>query len=77
MRKKFYLLTVLSIILTLPCFSQNSFLDNYVYQSWSAFGGLSGTTANDIYQTTDGYINIGTYEGLVTFDGVIFLLITL
>ena len=57
---------------SLSCFAQNSFFDNYVYQSWSAFGGLSGTTANDIYQTSDGFINIGTYEGLVRFDGVEF-----
>ena len=72
MRKKFFSLILLSLFAFLPCFAQNGFFDNYVYQSWSAFGGLSGTTANDIYQTSDGYINIGTYEGLVTFDGVEF-----
>ncbi|MBR5400724.1 MAG: hypothetical protein IK102_02830 [Treponema sp.] len=65
-------ISLLLAFLSIPCFSQNSFFDNYVYQSWSAFGGLSGTTANDIYQTNDGYINIGTYEGLVRFDGVAF-----
>ena len=59
-------------IFSLPCFALDSFFDNYVYQSWSAFGTLSGTTANDIYQTDDGYINIGTYEGLVRFDGIEF-----
>ncbi len=53
-------------------FSQSNFFDNYVYQSWSAFGGLTGTTATDIYQTKDGFIEIGTYEGLVKFDGVEF-----
>ena len=53
-------------------FSQNSFFDNYVYQSWSTFGGLSGTTITDLLQTKDGYINIGTYEGLVKFDGMAF-----
>ena len=52
--------------------SQNNFFDNYVYQFWTAFGGLSGMTANDIYQTRDGYIDIGTYEGLVKFDGIEF-----
>ncbi len=57
-------------------FSQSNFFDNYVYQSWNAFGGLSGTTANDIFQTTDGYIDIGTYEGLVKFDGVEFTTIS-
>ena len=60
------------LTLSFSCFSQSSFFDNYVYQSWSEFGGLSGTTANDIYQTRDGYIDIGTYEGLVKFDGVEF-----
>ena len=61
-----------SLFLSSAIFAQSTFFDNYVYQSWSAFGGLSGTTANDIYQTSDGYIDIGTYEGLVKFDGVEF-----
>ena len=72
MRKKVFSLILLSFLVILPGFAQNSFFDNYVYHSWSSFGGLSGTTANDIYQTSDGYINIGTYEGLVKFDGVEF-----
>ena len=71
MRKCLIISTIL-VFLTLPCLSQNKFFDNYVYQSWSSFGSLSGTTANDIYQTEDGYINIGTYEGVVRFDGVEF-----
>ena len=70
MKKLF--LSIFFIFFSLSCFSQSSFFDNYVYQSWSDFGGLSGTTANDIYQTRNGYIDIGTYEGLVTFDGVEF-----
>ena len=64
--------SILFLTFSVACFSQSSFFDNYVYQSWSEFGGLSGTTANDIYQTKDGYIDIGTYEGLVKFDGVEF-----
>ena len=72
MGKKSILSLVISFLIFSSSFAQNSFFDNYVYQSWSAFGGLSGTTANDIYQTQDGYINIGTYEGLVRFDGVEF-----
>ena len=67
-----FLALVLACLLTSFCYSQANFFDNYVYQSWSAFNGLSGTTANDIYQTRDGYIDIGTYEGLVKFDGVEF-----
>ncbi len=64
--------SIIILTFSFSCFSQSSFFDNYVYQSWSEFGGLSGTTANDIYQTRDGYIDIGTYEGLVKFDGVEF-----
>ena len=70
MRKLLALFLLLSV--TSFCYSQTNFFDNYVYQSWSAFNGLSGTTANDIFQTRDGYINTGTYEGLVKFDGVEF-----
>lgn len=54
------------------CYAQYDFFGNYVYQSWNSFGELSGTTSTDIFQTSDGYINIGTYEGLVKFDGVEF-----
>ena len=69
--KRLFYVSIILVFLSFPCFSQN-FFDNYVYQSWKSFGGLSGTTACDIYQTADGYINIGTYEGLVRFDGVKF-----
>lgn len=61
-----------SIIVCAATPAQDSFFDNYVSQTWGAFGGLTGTTATDIIQTKDGFINIGTYEGLVRFDGVEF-----
>ena len=70
--RKFVTLFFAIILITFSISAQNGFFDNYVYQSWSAFGGLSGTTATDIFQTKDGYIDIGTYEGLVKFDGVEF-----
>ena len=70
MKKLFF--SIIFLTFSISCFAQSSFFDNYVYQSWSEFGGLSGTTANDIFQTRDGYIDIGTYEGLVKFDGVEF-----
>ncbi len=70
MKKFFY---VFFLLVTLFSASANDvFFDNYVYQDWQSFGGLNGTTATDIVQTSDGYINIGTYEGLVRFDGVRF-----
>ena len=61
-----------SLFLTQHLFAQSSFFDNYVYYSWNAFGSLNGTTITDIVQTNDGYLNIGTYEGLARFDGVAF-----
>ena len=70
--KKIVLFFALALILCRNAFCQDSFFDNYVYQSWNTFGKLSGTTSTDIIQTKDGYINIGTYEGLVKFDGVEF-----
>ena len=70
--KKLFAFILLGLLGTSFLLAQASFFDNYVYQQWSSFGGLTGTTATDIMQTSDGYINIGTYEGLVRFDGVAF-----
>ena len=69
--KKCFLVSFLFLV-THILFAQKAFLDDYVYQTWNSFGGLTGTTATDILQTADGYLNIGTYEGLVRFDGVEF-----
>ncbi|WP_294428509.1 adenylate/guanylate cyclase domain-containing protein [uncultured Treponema sp.] len=70
MKKKGLLLFL--ILFSHFAFAQTDFLDNYVYQSWNSFDGLTGTTTTDIAQTKDGYLYIGTYEGLVRFDGVNF-----
>ena len=66
------LLILPSLLLGQHLFAQGSFFDNYVYHSWNSFGTLNGTTITDIAQTRDGYLNIGTYEGLARFDGVAF-----
>ena len=70
MKKKILSLICLCMLTALS--AESSFFDNYVCRMWNSFGGLTGTTATDIAQTKDGYINIGTYEGLVRFDGVSF-----
>lgn len=70
MKRVIFLFSFFVLLNSLFCHS--NFFDNYVYQSWNAFGSLNGTTATDIIQTRDGYINIGTYEGLARFDGVNF-----
>lgn len=45
---------------------------DYVTQVWTAAEGLPGNTVTDLIQTRDGYMYIGTYDGLVRFDGVKF-----
>ena len=70
--KKLYALIAAVIFCAVSAVAQNSYFDNYVYQQWTSLGGLTGATANDLIQTKDGFINIGTYAGLVRFDGVAF-----
>lgn len=70
--KKWFSLILAALFYSACLSAQSSFFDSFVYQKWSSFGGLTGTTATDIIQTSDGFINIGTYEGLVRFDGVEF-----
>ena len=72
MKKKVFVIVILNLFLSIFLFSNESFFDNYVYQSWNSFGTLNGTSTTDIVQTKDGYINIGTYEGLARFDGLTF-----
>ena len=74
--KKIIFFILLTWIFSQHIFGQASFFDSYVYQTWNSFGNLSGTTSTDIMQTRDGYINIGTYEGFVRFDGIEFTTIT-
>ena len=44
-------------------------LSQYVSQDWNAHDGLSQNTVLNIAQTGDGFIWIGTQEGLARFDG--------
>src|SRR5262245_26419264 len=44
----------------------------YVHASWGAGQGLPQTSVVAIHQTRDGYLWLGTQEGLVRFDGVRF-----
>ena len=54
---------------------QNTSLSEYVCSVWTAQDGLPGNTVTDLIQGKNGYIYIGTYEGLVRFDGIEFKLI--
>lgn len=66
------------VFATTGIFSQNSkdpFINDYVSRVWTASDGLPANSITDIIQKDDGYIYIGTYDGLVRFDGVEFLTI--
>ena len=74
--KRYSLICILFFCLIFSGFSQNvngqSFWSEYVSRNWTAAEGLPGNTINDIIQDNKGYIYIGTYDGLVRFDGVNF-----
>ena len=44
-------------------------LSDYYTQTWSTHDGLPHNGINAISQTSDGYLWIGTWEGLVRFNG--------
>ena len=50
----------------------DDFLSEYVSRGYTKDEGLPSNTVTDIIQDDKGYIYIGTYEGLVRFDGVDF-----
>ena len=47
-------------------------LTQYIQSSWSSDSGLPQNSAHAITQTKDGYLRLGTEEGLARFDGVRF-----
>jgi signal transduction histidine kinase/ligand-binding sensor domain-containing protein len=46
---------------------------DYLTDVWTADNGLPSSSVTDIAQTPDGYLWVGTYNGLVRFDGVRFV----
>ena len=52
--------------------TDQTFLADYVSKKWTTEDGLPGMTITTVMQDKTGYIWIGTYDGLVRFDGVEF-----
>lgn len=52
--------------------TDQSFLDGFVRKIWTTKDGLPGMTVTTLIQDRKGYIWIGSYDGLVRFDGVDF-----
>lgn len=47
-------------------------LTQYMFDKWSVDNGLNLSTVNALYQSTNGYIWLGTDQGLVRFNGTEF-----
>ena len=79
--KKISLLFALLLGCLTTAFSQSAangnvdqtFLNDFVCRNWTTADGLPGMTITAIMQDNKGYIYIGTYDGLVRFDGVEFV----
>lgn len=64
----FFLIFLWSSMSLLPLDPEKS-VTQYIHESWGQEDGLPQNTVITILQTSDGYLWIGTNEGLVRFDG--------
>jgi ligand-binding sensor domain-containing protein/signal transduction histidine kinase len=55
-----------------PALDSNRSLKEFGHQTWLTENGLPQNTVQSIVQTHDGYLWIGTQEGLARFDGLTF-----
>src|SRR5690349_14224695 len=72
-----YLLNLVLSLLLYNCGTAHAFdsprdLSQFTHEVWLTENGLPQNTVQAIAQTPDGYIWIGTQEGLARFDGVKF-----
>ena len=72
--KKFYIVVAMMLVVGMA-FAQDSFLSEYVSRRWSSDDGLPTNTITSMVQDYLGYIYMGSYSGLVKFDGVKFSII--
>lgn len=67
---------VLCLLAGIASFAQKTpdyFFADYVPRAWTTADGLPGNSITDVLQSREGYLYIGTYGGLVRFDGVEFV----
>src|SRR5690242_492903 len=69
------LLCVLACLLPLSAHAldPDARISQYVHRAWRMRDGIFNGSANAITQTADGYLWIGTENGLIRFDGVRFV----
>ncbi|MBR6200939.1 MAG: hypothetical protein IKQ61_11845 [Spirochaetales bacterium] len=68
---KLGLITVMMLCIGMV-YAQESFLSEYVSRRWSSDDGLPTNTITSMVQDYLGYIYMGSYAGLIKFDGVKF-----
>jgi diguanylate cyclase (GGDEF)-like protein len=76
-RNRFIRLALLAWLLAssrfyLPALDPNLGLDEYAVERYSTENGLPQSSVLAMVQTRDGYLWLGTYEGLARFDGLSF-----
>src|SRR5215471_630276 len=75
-RRTLILSVLMLAVLSLPWFAwargASERISEYVHNSWRTEDGLPQNTVQTILQTSDGYLWLGTQEGLVRFDGMQF-----
>jgi ligand-binding sensor domain-containing protein/signal transduction histidine kinase/CheY-like chemotaxis protein len=75
MDKKIIIISsILLALLTLPVYSLDPrrAVTQYTHDRWGYEQGLPQNSVNTIIQTADGYLWLGTQEGVIRFDGVDF-----
>jgi signal transduction histidine kinase/ligand-binding sensor domain-containing protein len=66
------LCAMLVMVPTAQALNPSRLLDQYIHDRWSVDLGLPAGPVNAVAQTPDGYLWIGSEQGLVRFDGVSF-----
>ncbi|HXG47318.1 MAG TPA: two-component regulator propeller domain-containing protein [Methylomirabilota bacterium] len=67
------LFATLLVLLTVPPGVRSEESPEFFFQTWESEHGLPQNHSTAIVQTRDGYLWLGTYNGLVRFDGVRFV----
>ena len=62
-------LTALLLLPSISAAQSSSIAATYIRQAWGTAHGLPQNTVNAILQTRDGYLWLGTFGGLIRFDG--------
>ncbi|MCP4218704.1 MAG: hypothetical protein GY765_28995 [bacterium] len=67
-----FIITFLLLLSPLFCLDPAKNIGRFVMRKWTIRDGLPNMTIRSILQTRDGYLWVGTFNGLARFDGVRF-----